>query len=102
MSGDRELGFIPQRENTYNSKLPHREHQDKDSNLFLKEIKLNLSNAVLNNDISQGGFDFHLEYIFNASELCDLNHKYKTVCYLGKFFILKKSSEISNNLKVAT
>ena len=54
MAGVRQLGFRPQRENIYNGKLPRQESGDKDSNLYLQEIKLNLSNAVLNNDISQG------------------------------------------------
>ena len=54
MGRETELGFLPQRENIYNKKLPRSKEQDKDSNLYLKEIKLNLSQAVVNNDISQG------------------------------------------------
>ena len=54
MGRETELGFLPQRENIYNQKLPRSRDQDKDSNIYLKEIKLNLSQAVVNNDISHG------------------------------------------------
>ena len=54
MGREIELGFLPQRENIYNQKLPRSRDQDKDSNIYLKEIKLNLSQAVVNNDISHG------------------------------------------------
>jgi len=49
-----ELGFSPQHENVYNKKLPWADLKDKDSNIYLEEIKKNLSQAVLNNDIAQG------------------------------------------------
>ena len=54
MTREEVLGFLPQRENIYNARLPHASDLDKDSDAYLKEIKHNLSQTVLNNDISTG------------------------------------------------
>ena len=58
MSREQELGFSPQRENIYNKKLPNSKDQDTDSRAYLEEIKHNLSQSVLNNDIRQGKIIF--------------------------------------------
>ena len=58
---DREkcLGYHPQRENIYNRKLPHSAELDADSQRYLQEIKLNLSQSILNNDIDKGRSDLN-------------------------------------------
>ena len=54
MDREKDLGFVPQRENIYNRKLPNSLDQDRDSANYLKEIKLNIAKCILNNDINQG------------------------------------------------
>jgi len=58
MDREKSLGFHPQRENIYNRKLPHSASLDADSQRYLQEIKLNLSQSILNNDIDKGADDW--------------------------------------------
>ena len=61
MDREKILGYVPQRENIYNRKLPHSAEQDADSEKYFAEIKLNLARAVLNNDIDKGTYIICLE-----------------------------------------